>query len=314
MTWEKIKGQEKAIRNLQADIENNKVTHAYLFSGIEGIGKGIASLEFVKVLNCENSTSNISCETCPTCNKINKKIHPEVKIIVPQNNIISIEQIRDLQKNLILKPLNIRIKCFIIEKAEKLTLESSNCFLKSLEEPPNKVIFILITSKKSTLLSTITSRCKEIKFIPISQNFQNEIFKNWQLEENTINLLIDLCEGSPGKAKKYLNLNVPYWFTQVTTWISKLHKKNPKDFYQICQEFTAINNQELVLIILDLFIYYFGFCILKSERNSSSLNNSILKKLIALVQQTKQNISQRVNLSLALEVMLLDIMEAEYEQ
>lgn len=314
MTWEKIKGQEKAIEILKADIENNKVTPAYLFSGIEGIGKKLVALEFIKALNCENSTSSISCETCNTCNKINKEIHPEVKTIASQNNIISIDQIRDLQKNLILRPLNIKIKCFIIEEAEKLTLESSNCFLKSLEEPPNKVIFILITSKRSLLLPTITSRCKEIKFTPISQNFQNEIFKSWQLEENTINLLMDLCEGSPGKAKKYLSLNIPYWFTQVANWISKLSKKNLKDFYQICQELTSINNQELVSIILDLFIYYFGSCILRPERNSSFLNKNVLKKLITLVQQTKQNISQKINLSLALEVMLTDIMEAEYEQ
>ncbi|MDI6785299.1 MAG: hypothetical protein QMD92_01180 [bacterium] len=314
MTWEKIKGQEKAIEILQADIESSRVTHAYIFSGIEGIGKELAAFEFIKALNCENSYANICCESCTTCNKINKKTHPEVNIVAPQDNIISIDQIRDLQKDLILKPLGIKVKCFIIEESEKLTLESSNCFLKSLEEPPDKVVFILIANKKSSLLPTITSRCKEIKFTPLSYNLQKEIFKSWQLEENTINILIDFCEGSPGKAKKYLSYNIQYWFTRVTTWISKLSKTNSEDCYQICQEFTSINNQELTSIILDLFIYYFGLCILKPENNSFSLNNTILKKLIALVQQTKQNISQRINLSLALEVMLLNIMEAKYEQ
>ncbi|MBU0899676.1 DNA polymerase III subunit, partial [bacterium] len=222
MSWDKIKGQEKAIERLKTEIVNDKVTQSYLFSGIEGIGKKLVALEFIKTLNCHSPYLNLSCENCINCNKINKHLHPEVTILTPLNNIISIEQIRNLQRNLALKPLNVKIKSFIIDEAEKFTLESSNCFLKSLEEPPEKVIFILVTSKKSVILPTITSRCKEIKFIPLFKEEQRKILKDWSSKEDVLELLIDLCEGSPGRAKKYLNLNITYWFQQVVSWIPKL--------------------------------------------------------------------------------------------
>jgi len=151
MYFENIIGQEFAKKYLTNSMRKNKINHAYMFEGIEGIGKKKFAGELSRILlNSENVDSS-----------------PDYINIYPDGSSIKIAQIRKLQTDIIIKPHK-DYKIYIINDAEKMTIEAQNALLKTLEEPPGYAIMILITSNKQALLDTIKSRCEIIKFLPIS--------------------------------------------------------------------------------------------------------------------------------------------------
>jgi DNA polymerase-3 subunit delta' len=166
MPFDTILGQQQAIHQLRTALRSGHLAHAYLFSGIEGIGKCMAAIAFAKALNCQTHADDF-CDACAACRKIEKRLHPDVFFIEPDKNIIKIEQVRDIQKKIIFKPLEGRKKVVIIDQAEKLNLHAANCLLKTLEEPPDDTVLILVASTALPLLPTILSRCQSIRFAPL---------------------------------------------------------------------------------------------------------------------------------------------------
>jgi DNA polymerase-3 subunit delta' len=175
-----ITGQEKALRVLTAQIDSGKVPHAYLFSGPGGVGKRTAALEFAKALECLSDEK--PCGTCGPCVKIDKGLHPDVRVMdlawqaalleeEPEKQTqFKIDSIRELQKEISLKPVEGRYRVFIIDPAEKMNQEAANCFLKTLEEPPAGSVIILISTLREGLPKTVVSRCQNIGFRPLSKN------------------------------------------------------------------------------------------------------------------------------------------------
>ena len=151
MYFDKIIGQDFAKKYLTNSIKKNKISHAYMFEGIDGIGKKKFSEELSKILlDAENVDSS-----------------PDYINIHPDGNSIKIAQIRKLQMDIVIKPHN-KYKIYTINQANSMTIEAQNALLKTLEEPPEYAIIILITNNKEALLDTIKSRCEIIKFLPIS--------------------------------------------------------------------------------------------------------------------------------------------------
>ena len=136
--FETILGNEKNKQILQKSIQNNTISHSYMFVGIQGIGKKIIAKEFAKnilCLNQENKNSNTNC-TCKSCIEFETNNNPDFSIIEPDGNSIKIEQIRELQKRIQEKPIISNSKVYIIDNADMMTQEAQNCLLKTLEEPP----------------------------------------------------------------------------------------------------------------------------------------------------------------------------------
>ena len=183
MYFDNIIGQDFAKKYLTNSIKKNKINHAYMFEGIDGIGKKKLSQELSKILldteNVENSPDYIN--------------------IYPDGNSIKIAQIRRLQTDIIVKPHN-QYKIYIINQAESMTIEAQNALLKTLEEPPEYAIIILITSNKEALLDTIKSRCEIIKFLPISLVDLNNYLISQGIDENRAQLLSTFARGSIEKA------------------------------------------------------------------------------------------------------------------
>src|SRR5512139_1361138 len=166
MPFDAVLGQQQAIHQLRTALRSGHLAHAYLFSGIEGIGKCMAAIAFAKALNCQTHADDF-CDDCAACRKTEKQLHPDIFFIEPDKNIIKIEQVRDIQKKIIFKPLEGRKKVVIIDQAEKLNLHAANCLLKTLEEPPDDTVLILVASTALPLLPTILSRCQSIRFAPL---------------------------------------------------------------------------------------------------------------------------------------------------
>jgi DNA polymerase-3 subunit delta' len=201
--FEKIVGQKKPIRVLKNLIRSNRIGHAFLFTGKEGIGKKITAIAFAKAINCFNLTENYEpCNRCSSCLKIEKNIHPDFQIITPLNSVITIEQIRNIKDIIYWQPLGSRKKVFLIDDAHKMTVQASNSLLKILEEPPQFAVLILITNSPETILPTIISRCHQISFHPINKGEQRDILMgmNFGLEKNQLEEIILFSSGNLGKA------------------------------------------------------------------------------------------------------------------
>lgn len=195
-----IKGQSRAIKILQKEIATSSISGAYLFTGAAGIGKTLTALTFAKVLNCKKEGMD-SCDKCSSCRKIEHHIHPDVRIIAPENDSIKIEQIRNLKRESSYKLYEGRKKVWIIEEADKFGVAAANSILKILEEPPPQVVLILISQTKEGLLPTILSRCEVIRFFPLPLPEIEKIMTQ-QLPQGSdkIHILAKLARGSAGEA------------------------------------------------------------------------------------------------------------------
>lgn len=168
MSFSEIKGQEAAIGILQSTLRQGRLAHAYLFHGIEGVGKRKTALALAKTINCTGPETGEACCTCGSCLRIESGTHPDILRIGRSGSFIRIEQIRNLQKELIFRPFEGRYRVVVIDEGNFLNKESSNCLLKTLEEPPEQSIIILIVTDVEELLPTIVSRCLIVPFRPLS--------------------------------------------------------------------------------------------------------------------------------------------------
>ncbi len=163
--FEKILGNEHIKEQLKKSIKNNQVSHSYLFIGIDGIVKKLLATEFAKAMQCLNKDKY--CNNCKSCIEFDSNNNPDFLYIEPDGNSIKIEQIRDMQKRIQEKPIISEKKVYIIDNADKMTVEAQNSLLKTLEEPPEYATIILIGSNENAFLTTIKSRCMILHFNPI---------------------------------------------------------------------------------------------------------------------------------------------------
>ncbi len=166
MSFEDINRQDRTPEILKEGIRRNRIFSSYLFIGPDGSGKLAAARNLAKTVNCL-SENNKPCEICLSCKKINSQIHPDVFFVEPKgaSSSVGIDQIREAINRANLKPYEGKSKVFIINNAHSMNVAASNAFLKTLEEPPENTIFVLISRSKELLLPTIVSRCYIIRFL-----------------------------------------------------------------------------------------------------------------------------------------------------
>lgn len=152
---------------LAAHLRRNRLASAYVLTGPRGEAKSQLALDFSRSLNCESQKVFEACE-CLSCHKIIKGIHPDVRWLGrdEKTRSIKIEEVRTMLQEAALKPYEGRWKVFILEGAERLTLDAANALLKTLEEPPPHSVFLLLVVNKFHLLETVQSRCFEIRIAP----------------------------------------------------------------------------------------------------------------------------------------------------
>lgn len=203
--WQVV-GQDRAVSILQRGLERGTLAHAYMLAGPPHVGKMTVALNLAQALNCESPEP--PCGQCPTCQKIASGNHADVQIIgLTQNGdaagakLISIDQVRDMQHSASLPPFEGKCKVFIIEDAELLSVEAANCLLKTLEEPVDKMVFLLLTTNEKLLLSTVVSRCQRLELTPLpSPQMEEALQKRWGIEPQLAKLLSRLSRGCLGWA------------------------------------------------------------------------------------------------------------------
>lgn len=167
MSMETIVGQPKAVRLMQHALQRGQVAHAYLFSGPAGTGRKQAALAFAKALFCEAGGSD-ACGECLACRKFEHGNQPDLYQIGPDGASIKIDQIRELQRELSYRNSGSSRKVYIVEQAEKMTMQAANSLLKFLEEPQSPIVAILITDNGQAVLPTVRSRTQHVPFLPMA--------------------------------------------------------------------------------------------------------------------------------------------------
>jgi len=205
--FETIQGHQTIINHLAKAIRSQEVSHAYLFSGIDGIGKKKTAREFAKALLCQDQI-NPGCGHCPICTQIEHENYPDVRMIGPKAGeaSIKISQVREMISELAIKPYSGNWRINIIDGADRMTPEAQNSLLKSLEDPLSYNIFILITSYIQTILPTIRSRCQGYHFQPLSiAEMEIIIRREAEFDQKTVVETLQAAGGSPGMALYLLN-------------------------------------------------------------------------------------------------------------
>ncbi|MFZ6006910.1 MAG: ATP-binding protein [Nitrospirota bacterium] len=214
MALGEIIGQDRALRILLGTLKRNRVPSSVLLSGDSGIGKRLAAINYAKAVNCLEPVDFDCCDKCMSCKKIDSEMHPDISMIVPENDVITIETIRNTQEVISLKPYEGRKKVLIVDDADAMNIYAANAFLKTLEEPPEDSLIILISSNPERLPDTIRSRCVNVRFYPLPVDGCREVVLK-KGDFANINFILNLSMGRPGLAVSRDFIKENEWFAKL---------------------------------------------------------------------------------------------------
>lgn len=202
MSFHDIYGHERQITILKKTMAQKRVGHAYLFSGVNAIGKRTLAGEFAKALNCEKADAlQDACGHCPSCSKIRHASHADVLFVKADGQFIRINAIREIQERMKFKPLEGRWRVVIIDEADKMNDHAANALLKTLEEPSASNILILISSRPYSMPATIISRCRHMRFNALPAMVVTRFLVEQKgMDQQKSSLLAGLSGGSIGRA------------------------------------------------------------------------------------------------------------------
>jgi len=199
-TFDKVVGQDHIVRILTNQIKSGRVSHAYLFTGTRGTGKTSCAKIFAKAVNCLSPVNGSPCGRCASCVSIEKGSIDVIEIDAASNN--RVEEVRDLKENAFYRPMEAKYKVYIVDEVHMLTGPAFNALLKTLEEPPAHVIFILATTEVQKLPQTVLSRCMRFDFRLVEMNVLVSLLKRIfdemkvKYEEEALRLIAVTGEGS----------------------------------------------------------------------------------------------------------------------
>jgi DNA polymerase-3 subunit delta' len=305
--------------NILASIRNNRLPHAYLFHGKEGIGKDAFAIELAKLLNCEKGPYYI-CQKCPSCIKIGKLEHPDIKFIFPvpattsakpeviaeaicdkatnpykkitfagKNTFISIETIRELKHEAMFALYEGKKKIYIITEAEEMRPEAANALLKILEEPPSNLMIILVTSKIHRIIPTIRSRSQLIRFSPLEGDQILKIIQKYHTDppEHLANI-IRLANGNIKIAFAFIEEDI---LEQRDRAIDLLRKmviiEKSHELLNLINEITSSRDRHSMVMILFFLLTWFRDAVhfqVDPEKTDTLINMDLQKNIKGFVE------------------------------
>lgn len=309
-TFSEIVDQKFITDTLKESIINNKISHAYIFSGPKGTGKTSTAKVFAKAINCENPIDGEPCGKCESC--LNFGNSPDIiELDAASNN--KVDDIRELISNVKLAPTSSKYKIYIIDEAHMLTNSASNAFLLTLEEPPAHDIFILATTNPESLPLTILSRCQQFAFSKISNKALIDKIKyvikkeNIELEEDVIKEIATLADGGLRDALSILD--------QLITL------NQPITIKLLTEQFGVISENQVTLLINDIlnsnyqeifkrFDTYKEFGI--SEKSFINKFITLLTNEVCRLKMNSENVKAEILKKIVFDIMYLDVSKSEF--
>lgn len=293
MAFETLAGNKKTKELLNTIIKQNKFLHSYMFVGQSGIGKMLYAKEFSKRAMCLNREE--ICNKCKSCLEFDNNNHPDFFVIEPDGNSIKIEQIRELTNKIIEKPIVSEKKIYIINNAYLMTREAQNCLLKTLEEPPEFAIIILIVENEGNILNTIKSRCTKIYFENISDI---EMKKLLEKKYGTLNLsdnMLKSFNGSMEKATKIMENKE--FYNKIENIFSNIEKTSRINFLNNDEIYKNKENIDEILDYINIIFWN------KLQENHKYIN------CLNIVQEARNRLARNANFDMTIDNMLIKIWE-----
>ncbi|QJR20858.1 DNA polymerase III subunits gamma and tau [Brevinematales bacterium NS] len=262
--FDALVGQEALAQALKHALQTGKTAHAYLFSGIRGVGKTSTARLLAKALNCLSPHEGEPCNQCESCVSINDGSAMDVIEIDGASNR-GIDAIRELRETVNYMPVKLRYKVYIIDEVHMLTTEASNALLKTLEEPPSHVVFILATTEVHKLLPTIRSRCQHYVFkkIPVTKIAHQLVTicetEGYPYEKEALFLIAEAGDGSLRDAESIFDQVVIYTGGNLTvSAVKEVLGISPERFYEDLWKGIVEGDIITVLRVIDEYMQHFG--------------------------------------------------------
>jgi DNA polymerase-3 subunit delta' len=318
MSFNKIINQDTAKNILKSAIETDRIPHAYLFYGAEGVGKELTAIELAKAMNCLNTPGD-GCDNCPACRKIDKFSHPDVKLIFPtpskikdeeigellkekandlsydfdfdKASSISIDTVRNMQKQIQYRAFEGKMKVYIILDVDRMTIQASNALLKTLEEPPEDTIIVLTTAKPYALLDTIRSRCQAVFFgrIPPDE-VRSYLQHHFDIDENEARLISRLSDGSIGNALKVRDHALTEDRAAALSFLEAAFGGSVQGFLDFTEKMGRNNERAKLIHLLDILSLWFRDMYLIFQNADAELITNI--DLMEKLEEMAENYSE----------------------
>lgn len=327
MQWKNIVGHKQVVAQLCLMQQEDRVPHAMLFCGTDGVGKSLVAEAMAAAILCHAPVNNQACGHCKACRALAAGTHPDFFQIQPESETkaapaIRIEAVRKLQEEIARIPLLSERRVVIMQEADKMNEAAANCLLKTIEEPSGQVVFILLTSRPSALLDTIISRCMRVEFGILQPEELVAILHQQGIEEPLAGKLASIADGSVSKAlamqdEELLNLQ-----TQAFDLASAAGTLGVEQLLQLAKEMSNHSRERLIqwlgflaMIYRDLLMLYSGSGLPLYNQSDIDRLSSLLNKyhqqellqLLQLVQDYQKRLGSNVNTQLCLEGFLIRI-------
>lgn len=322
-----IIGHEEIIRHIKNAIKTGKVSHSYIFTGEPGSGKKLLAATFAMTLQCEERGTE-PCQKCDSCKKAIGKNHPDIIMVNHEKpGTISIDEIRDQVINdVAIKPYCSPYKIYIVADAEMMTVQAQNALLKTIEEPPEYAVIMLLTSNADSLLPTIQSRCVRLDLKVVDDSLVKKyLMERLHVPDYQAEIDASFAQGSIGRAKESATSEE---FSEMTQNALKILKyANTMEVYELTDAIKNLSTEKQnINDYLDIFQFWFRDVLMfkatreidnlvfKQEINyikeqASERSYENLEKILEALEKTKVRLRANVNFELALELLFLTIRE-----
>ena len=322
-----IIGHEEIIRHLKNAMQTGKVSHSYIFTGRPGSGKKLLATTYAMTLQCEKGGTE-PCQKCDSCKKAMGKNHPDIIMVSHEKpGVISIDEIREqVIYDVAIKPYCSPHKIYIIPDAELMNVQAQNALLKTIEEPPEYAVIMLLTSNADALLPTIQSRCVRLDLKVVDDSLVKKyLMERLHVPDYQAEIDASFAQGSIGKAKEAATSEE---FGNITKNALKILKNaNSMEVYELADEIKALSvEKQNIGDYLDIFQFWFRDVLMfkatreidnlvfKQEINyikeqASQRSYENLEKILEALGKTKVRLRANVNFELALELLFLTIRE-----
>lgn len=240
-----IIGHERIVAHLKSAAANDRISHAYIFNGEDDCGKSFTADIFAAAIQCE-SKADAPCGKCKSCIQAFSGNHPDIIKVTHEKSLISVDDIRvQVNSDIAIKPYSSRYKIYIVDEAEKMNEQAQNALLKTIEEPPEYAVIILLTNNAGRFLPTILSRCIKLDFRSVS----NELVKKYLMEECKLpdyqaGLSAAFSSGNIGKAKKHAESEeFSERLAQVTKILKGIDRMRIDELNQAVKYFASVKAQ-----------------------------------------------------------------------
>ncbi|WP_135555166.1 DNA polymerase III subunit delta' [Paenibacillus cymbidii] len=254
MSFATIPGQTRAKQVLQNALRGNRLSHAYIFSGPSGSGRKRTALKLAQAIYCTERTDD-ACGACLNCRKVEHGNHPDLYIVEPDGASIKIEQIRELQKKFAYRSTSALTKIYILQDADRMTVQAANSLLKFLEEPQTGALAILLTENGNALLPTIRSRAQWVAFVPPDRRTMADALLREGLSPAVVWPAVHLAAGVDAARE----LAQAEWFAEARNVVLQLAKEAATRFPEALLSVQKLVKSELgerLPVLLDMWMLW----------------------------------------------------------